>query len=95
MHYYHYKYDEVMQMEVSTFDFLIEAMNLAQSQRDLKVKELVSYPHLDKDSRTKVDNRMTLNATTKEMRADSAVTTDQLKVAGVSVGNISDVIKDR
>jgi hypothetical protein len=95
MHYYHYKYDEVMMLDIPTYEFLIEAMNLAQSQRDLGIKELISYPHMDKDGRSKVDNRMRLSATTKEMRADSAITSDQLKVAGISIGNISDIVKGR
>lgn len=84
-----------MQLEMPTYQFLIDAMDLAQAQRDMREKELIAYPHLDKDSRIKVDNRMHLRATTEEMRASTAVTTDQLKVSGISLGNIADVIKDR
>ena len=95
MNYYHYKYDEVIALELTIYQFLVDAMFLAVAQRDLSLKEINAYPHLDKESRTKVDNRMSLRATTKEMRADTAITTDQLKVAGISIGNISDVIKDK
>ena len=84
-----------MKLDMPTYGFLIEAMNLAKAQDDLRTKEIVAYAHLDKDSRTKIDNKMTLRATTAKMRSDSAVTTNQLKVSGVSIGNIADVIKDR
>lgn len=95
MNYYHYKYDEVLELDMPTYEFLIDAMNLAQAKRDIELKQLLSYPHMDKDSRTKVDNKLERRSTTEKQRADQAISTDQLRVAGVSIGNISDVIKDR
>ena len=84
-----------MGLDMPTYSFLIEAMNLAKAQDDLRTKEIVAYAHLNEASRTKIDNKMTLRATTAKMRADNSVTTDNLKVAGISIGNIADVIKDR
>jgi len=84
-----------MKLDVPTYSFLIGAMELAKAQDNLTKKEITAYPHLNKDGRTSVDRKMTLKATTEKMRAESAVTSDQLKVAGISIGNIADVIKDR
>lgn len=84
-----------MNMDTPTYVYLTSAMNLAKAQEGLTTKEIISYPHLDKDNQNRIHNKMLKDAQTDKMRADSAVTTDQLKVSGISIGNIADVIKDK
>lgn len=95
MNYYHYKYNEVIGMDAPTYAYLVRAMDLAISQDNLVKREIISYPHMDKEGQNKVHNRMWRSATTEEMRASQAVTSDQLKVSGISVGNIADVVKGK
>ena len=82
-------------MDTSTYAYLKEAMNLAKAQDNLMNKEIISYPHMSKENQTKVQNKMWRNATTDEMRAAQAVTTDNLKVSGIAFGNISDIVKGK
>jgi hypothetical protein len=95
MNYYSYKYGEVLQMDGSTYAYLSRAMELAIAQDNMIKKEIISYPHMSKDNQNKVHDKMWRNATTEEMRESQSVTTDQLRISGVSVGNIADVIKGK
>lgn len=82
-------------MDIPTYNYLNKAMSLAIAQDNLMNKEIISYPHMSKENQTKVQNKMWRNATTDEMRAAQAITTDNLKVSGIAFGNISDIVKGK
>lgn len=96
MHYYSYKLDEVLKMEARTYDYLCQCMIKAKANDDLELLELISYPHLkDNQNRNKVKQAIVRRAETQEQLEETVITTDQLQINGVSIGNIEDHIKGK
>lgn len=95
MHYFGYKYHELVQLDAPTYNYLVDLMYIAKANEDLELRELISYPHLKQDDQKAINRRMHHKATSEAMRAESAATTDQLSAAGIKVGNIADHIKGK
>lgn len=95
MHYYSYKYHEVMQLEFDTYQYLVKCMVKAKANDDLELLEVVSFPQMsNKNQRKRIINNLNKKAETQDQLEERAVTTDDLAFFGVKVGNIADHIKD-
>ncbi len=89
MHYYSYKYHEVLQLKAETFHFLVDCMIKAKANDDLELVDVTMMPQLKDRARNKKINELVKRAETKQQLEDRSITTDQLQV-----GNIEDFIKD-
>lgn len=94
MHYFGYKYHELDAMDAPTYDYLSNLVIMCKATSDLELKEIVSFPNLKKEDMAAIHRKLYMRATSEEMRAETAVTSDELGAAGISVGSIEDFIKD-
>jgi len=95
MHYYGYKRSEVLKLEAREYDFLCKCMIKAKANDDLEDLEIVSYPHLkDSKARNSARDRLVKRAETLEELEERIVTSDDLIMNGIKLGNIKDHIKD-
>ena len=54
MSYYNYKLDEVLDMDMQTFNTLSQAANIMEARNYLSMIEIYSYPNLKKDAQEKL-----------------------------------------
>lgn len=95
MHYFNYKYEEVIEMDAPTYNFLVQCMVKAKANDDLEQIEVVTYPHLKSaQSRNKSRMEIVKRAETVEELEESIVSSDDLAFFGVKVGNIADYLKE-
>ena len=93
MHYFGYKYQELIELDAPTYDYLLQLMSIAKANDDLELKELISYPHLKKDDMNSLHKRLSMKATSEKMKADKAVTSDQLASLGITTPSEKDFKK--
>lgn len=93
MHYFGYKYHELASLDYPTYDYLVQLMNIAKANDHLELKEIISYPHLKKEDMNNVHKRLIMNASSEKMRAEKAVTSDQLASLGIQVPGEDDYKK--
>jgi hypothetical protein len=95
MHYFNYKYEEVMKMDAPEYNFLVQCMVKAKANDDLEAIEVTTYPHLkSSQSRNKARMEILKRAETQEELEDSIVDAEDLAFFGVKVGNIADHLKE-
>ena len=96
MHYYSYKYHEVLKLDYSTFSFLSGLMVKAKANDDIEAIEVISFPHLKNESaRNKKHGELLKRAETKEELNKRVVSSDELSMNGIKIGSIEDHIKGR
>lgn len=57
MHYYHYKYEEVMNMNNSQYLYLVKLMSINEARKTLKGFEVAIYPKLKDQKRTEIHRK--------------------------------------
>jgi hypothetical protein len=82
MSYYGYKLKEVLDMKKTEFDYLFEAMEIAQAQDHLKKIEVATYPYLSKDQMRKTHKALYDKAIPQEDKQEKIVTTADIMKLG-------------
>jgi hypothetical protein len=78
MNFYHYKLDEVMELETREFNYLYEAMEKAKATERFKDLDLFVYPHQKQSSAKKTHKRLHDEATPEDEKQGKIVTTKDL-----------------
>jgi hypothetical protein len=71
-----------MAMKKTDFDYLFEAMEVVEAQKNLKLLELITYPYLSKDQMKKTHKGLYEKAIPKEERKEKVVSTKDILKLG-------------
>ena len=93
-HYPAYKLEDVLVMDEDTFDTLYGSLDVIAAKKMISDYTVSMYPHVKQKDRTKIHNNTTRIAFPKQFRK-RIVTSDQLAMNGVKIGNIQDHIKGK
>jgi len=89
---FNYKYDEVLDMELRTFNHLVKCMEVNEARERLINMEISAYPHLKKESQDKLHKKVYKLAIPSELRANKAVKVEDLNNI-YGMGTVEDVLK--
>lgn len=78
MSYYHYSFDEVLEMEYETYSMLVQTMYINEARNTLVNMEVVSYPKLKDDGRKKMHKKFYKIAYPQAFKAKTAVSMGDL-----------------
>lgn len=83
MSYYNYKLDEVLSMDVQTYNTLSQTMFINEARESLRLIEISSYSNLKKESQEKLYRRLNKQAYPKNFEVKNVV----------KLGDLSKVLK--
>jgi hypothetical protein len=73
-----------MAMKKKDFDYLFEAMEIAEAQKNLKLLELITYPYLSKDQMKKTHKGLYEKAVPEEEKKEKIITTKDIMKFGIN-----------
>lgn len=89
---YSYKYEEVLDMDLNTFNLLVKCMEINSARERLINMETSLYPHLKRKDQSNLHKKVYRLAVPAELRVEKAVKVDDLKNI-YGMGTVEDILK--